>query len=521
MWDELKMFGRYAAGLRAFFKGRMSPEASRGLLKKKLQHREESLIGLLREGVWRNPRSPYLPLFRNAGIEFGDVDALIQREGVDQALVKLRDAGVYVTLDEFKGKKPILRPGLEHPVSHMDFDNPLINAHFEGKTGGTGGTRRRLLIDLGMLEHDAAAQYVFLDSFGLVGRPNGIWRAVPPNNSGIKKPLMMSKMGLGLERWYSELPMRWGPEDFKYSAFGAFTVAVGRLSGYPFPYPQYVPGGKIGTIVDWMAENVKAGRPVNFDSSASSAVRICAEATRTGRDISGTFFRTGSEALTPARVAIIEKARVRVAAHYASSETGPIGMACSEGQEHDDVHVLMSKMAVIQKRAGDHPDNLLLTTLATTSPKLMINIDSGDSGRLVKRHCGCGFGQLGFDQHISEIRSYEKLTCEGILLPASDVLRLVEETLPGAFGGAPTDYQLVEDRVEGLSRVRIAVSPRVGPVDEGAVVEALLSAIHAGGAGGRLMANRLREAKTLSVMRCEPFQTPAAKVMPLFVIRES
>ena len=75
--------------------------------------------------------------------------------------------------------------------------------------------------------------------------------------------------------------------------------------------------------------------------------------------------------------------------------------------------------------------------------------------------------------------------------------------------------------MEGLSRVWIAVSPKIGPVDETAVVEAVLVAIHKGGPGGRLMANRLREAKTLSVMRREPFQSPAAKVMPLFVMRES
>ena len=521
MLDELQMFGRYAAGLRGFFRKKMSLEESRQFLRERVAKREESLLELLRLGVWGNPQSPYLPLFRNAGIDWGGVVELIRREGVDQGLRKLYEAGVYVTTDEFKGKKPIQRPGLEHAVSHTDFDNPLITAHFEGKTGGTGGTRRRLLIDLGMLEHDAAAHYVFLNSFDLVGRPNGIWRAVPPNNSGIKKPLMMSKIGLRLEQWYSELPMRWGPEDFKYSAFGAFTVAVGRLSGYPFPYPQYLPGEKIGIIVDWMAEQVKAGRPVSFDSSASSAVRICAEATRSGRDISGTFFRTGSEALTPARVAIIQKARVRVAAHYATSETGPIAMACAEGRVNDDVHVLMSKMAVIHRADGDHEENLLLTSLAAASPKLMINVDSGDSGRLGQRRCGCGLGQLGFTQHISEIRSYEKLTCEGILLPPADLLRLVEETLPGAFGGAPTDYQLVEDRVEGLSRVRIAVSPKIGPVDETAVVEAVLVAISKGGPGGRLMANRLREAKTLSVMRREPFQSPAAKVMPLFVMRES
>ena len=42
------------------------------------------------------------------------------------------------------------------------------------------------------------------------------------------------------------------------------------------------------------------------------------------------------------------------------------------------------------------------------------------------------------------IRSHEKLTAGGMTLLDTDVIRLLDEVLPARFGGAPTDYQLVE-----------------------------------------------------------------------------
>jgi hypothetical protein len=45
-------------------------------------------------------------------------------------------------MEEFKGRRPIARPGLELPVSPEDFDNPLLERHYEASTGGSKGRAR-------------------------------------------------------------------------------------------------------------------------------------------------------------------------------------------------------------------------------------------------------------------------------------------------------------------------------------------------------------------------------------------
>ena len=82
----------------------------------------------------------------------------------------------------------------------------------------------------------------------------------------------------------------------------------------------------------------------------------------------------------------------------------------------------------------------------------MINVESDDYGVLVKRDCGCPFGSLGFDQHLHGIRSYDKLTSEGMTFLGGELITLVEEILPARFGGHPTDYQFVEEEEGGLKR---------------------------------------------------------------------
>ena len=59
--------------------------------------------------------------------------------GVDGALEQLRDAGVYLTLEEFKGMQPISRPGLNFEPDETDFDNPLATSG--GIQAATSGSR--------------------------------------------------------------------------------------------------------------------------------------------------------------------------------------------------------------------------------------------------------------------------------------------------------------------------------------------------------------------------------------------
>ncbi len=154
-------------------------------------------------------------------------------------------------------------------------------------------------------------------------------------------------------------------------------------------------------------------------------------------------------------------------------EAGLIGIACLAADAPDDVHLLSDKIATIQRERsvgsnGRTVGALFHTTLLAASPKLMLNVESGDYGVREERSCGCGALPTGFRSHLHTIRSYEKLTSEGMSFLGGDLLSLVEHVLPARFGGGPTDYQLVEREREGLPKVSLVVSRVVGQVERGA-----------------------------------------------------
>ena len=190
------------------------------------------------------------------------------------------------------------------------------------------------------------------------------------------------------------------------------------------------------------------------------------------------------------------------------------------------MHLLLDKIALIRRPpAAGSADGVLanvLTTLLPTTPKLLLNLENGDYGVVEERRCGCLFDGLGYAVHLHTIRSYEKLTSEGMTFLRADLVRLLEEVLPARFGGDPTDYQLIEteEAGTGLPRIDLVVSPRVGPVDDGAVKETVLRRLgrldRTGGVG--IFSDRWRQAGTLRVVRQEPYATPVGKVLPLHVL---
>jgi len=115
------------------------------------------------------------------------------------------------------------------------------------------------------------------------------------------------------------------------------------------------------------------------------------------------------------------------------------------------------------------------------------------------------------------VRSHEKLTSEGMTFLGSDLIDLLDEVLPAAFGGAPTDYQLVEEEVGGLPRVTVVVAPSVGPVDEQAVLDTVLRGLSEGPGYKAMMARAWQDGETLRVARREPYATGAGKILSLHV----
>jgi phenylacetate-coenzyme A ligase PaaK-like adenylate-forming protein len=276
-------------------------------------------------------------------------------------------------------------------------------------------------------------------------------------------------------------------------------------------------------VARWLAETKAAGRPAVLDTTASSGVRVSVAARDHGLDIAGTLFRFGGEPLTEAKAKAVAASGSRAVCNYSMGELGRAGVACGQPAALDDVHLVTDKLAVIQREREVGVDStrvgaLLITTLVPSCPKLMLNVETDDYGVLEQRDCGCALGEVGFSVHLHGIRSYEKLTSEGMNFLGPELLSVIEQVLPARFGGSSTDYQLVEEEVDGLPKVAIVVSPRIGQVDEAEVVRTVLEALGQGPSHRGMMAEVWRAGETLRVLRRDPYTTVTAKILPLHVL---
>jgi hypothetical protein len=157
---------------------------------------------------------------------------------------------------------------------------------------------------------------------------------------------------------------------------------------------------------------------------------------------------------------------------------------------------------------------LLVSSLRPTAPLVLLNASMGDAAILEPARCGCPLTALGWTTCLRNIVSFEKLTGEGMTFHDTDVVRILDETLPARFGGGPGDYQLVEDETsDGRSRLRLLVHPHVGPVDAGVVAETFLSALRAPGGARGVAALVWRATGILEVERRVPEATRAGKVL--------
>lgn len=119
---------------------------------------------------------------------------------------------------------------------------------------------------------------------------------------------------------------------------------------------------------------------------------------------------------------------------------------------------------------------------------------------------------VGWHTHLHTVRSFDKLTAGGVAFLDTEIIRVLEETLPARFGGGPTDYQLVEgEAVDGNPRLSLLVSPAVGALDEHALIDTFLRAVGPGSGAERMMELMWRDAGILSLERRPPIVSEGGK----------
>jgi hypothetical protein len=509
---------RFLVRIPALVRRPLDLEAARRAVAIRQAGRTEQFLARLRDVTDGPPGTPYATLLRHAGCSPGDVERLVRADGVEGAARALYRAGVYLTIDEFKGRRPAVRGSLTLHVTPEQLRNRRSALHVQARSSGSRGTGTPVVFDLAFIRGCAAATALFLEARGGLAWDQADWET--PGGGSLFRLLKVASLGRRPARWFTQVHVATPGLHPRYRWSARLLRVASRLSGAEFPPPEHVSLEDPTPIAAWMRGLLDRGTVPHLFTFASSAVRVCQTALAAGIDLSGAQFTLIGEPVTGARLAMVRRTGAAGLPRYGTIECGPIGYGCPLGSAPDDIHVLSDLQVVVQPGPdADRPEvparALLVTSLHPASPFTLLNVAMGDVGTLGPRACGCPLAER-WPLHLEAIRSYEKLTAGGMNFLDIDVVRVLEEILPARFGGAPTDYQLVErEDADGRSGLGLIAHPRLGPLDPGELARVFLSAVSEGSGAERVMSLAWREAGLLRVERREPLATRSGKILHL------
>jgi len=522
--SDMMKYPRLALDLRSFLQNRISLEQSKLIISERLRDREVNFLSRVQKGICQNPRSPYFRLLKIAGCEFGDVESLVKRDGLEGALHGLLEQGVYLSWEEFKGKKEVVRGASRFQFKQSDLDNPFISGWYKGRSSGSRSRGTRTKFDLRNRLDQSVYKLPMLEANDVLDFPLAIWKPVLPAVSGICQVLDFWIMGKPVVRWFSPVDESQVGASLRDKLALRYIIYGGRLWGARLAKPEHVGLARAVEVARWMAAAKSESGRCSLSTSVSPAVKVAQAAAENGLDIEGTHLFASGEPLTEAKRRQIEATGASVSSVYTISEVGRIGIGCRGARATDDLHLVSDSVAMIQhQRKVDHTDMyvnaFLYTPLLPSAPKILLNLESDDYGVVETRSCDCPLGELGLDHHLSNVRSFAKMTGSGMTIIGSDFVRILEEVLPRKYGGAATDYQLLEEEdSQGRTRLSLIISPTVGAVNDGDVIASVLDELRRNVHAGGLTASVWSQAEALQVKRMEPIPR-AGKILTLQLMK--
>lgn len=533
----MRKYIRFITGLHDYFNQRLEPaaalEEAKSLLKERMQRREHNFLNLIKKGIFSYEKSPYLRLMKKPKIIYQDICNWVNQKGLEGALQQLLEEGVYFTVDEFTGKTEVSRNGERFRCTESMFDNPFLSCIYEVRSGATRSAGTRIRIDFEYLRQRSLYDAFLLNVHEALTSPIANWFPVFPGAPGINSSLRFTRIGNPPRRWFSQVDKSQVKVNWEKIWGTNLIFWMAKIKGVPLARPEYVNLNNALEVALWANRMLSSNENCVIYTFATSAVRVCMAAEENNINIKGTIFLVTGETLTSQKRKEIERVGARAVPVYGISEAGVIAAGCNQvhpDQESDHCHIYKDSIAIISHKYlvthfDTEVDSLLFTSLLYESPKLLLNVGMGDYARLSYFKTDCPFGNIGFNSHISSIKSYEKLTGEGVTFVDTDFIRIIEKELPERFGGTSTDYQLVEEEDEkGFSRLRLLISPRVGEVDEDKVVSQFIELLRKSedspeswAQSGTLM---WEQATMIRVRRNFPLPTASGKILPFHLVKQ-
>jgi len=509
-------------GVRRFLNERTTVPRAEEEIRRLLDDRERRFLELVRQRIYGRPTSPYLRLLKIAGCEFSDLWDHTHRYGLEPTLDRLAREGVYLTSEEFKGKKDVVRGAQSFRVSQGDFQRAEVSAGFATQSSGTSNRPVPLFISLDWLAVRTLTMAVFFSAHDLFRYSHVMYDAILPG-SAVNHLLINAKLGKPTDRWFArKIPTtNWLAHTYFYLTT-YLLVLTGKWFGPGFPKPEFIDLPEIRSIVRWISEQNHQGKNSFVITVASSAARIARAAWDMGVSLEGTKFSVAGEPFTKAKEEVINKVGATATTRYAYGGGLNVGFGCGNPLYRDEIHVNQHMLALISNPrspvSGSAIHPFLCSTLHPMAPRLLLNVENGDYATMMNRDCGCPLEKVGFTQHLHTIRSFEKFTSEGMNYFGTDLFEVLEKKMPSEFGGGPSDYQLIEEEDHsGQTRLTLLVHPEVGELDGQRLLTALQEYLSQGSRGNSFMAKVWQVAGTLRVRREAPHASLRGKILPLHI----
>ena len=516
-----------AASVRRFLSEPITLERAKEELRAAVADREDRFLGLVRARVYARPSSPFLKLLRWCGCDYAELEHQVRRYGLEATLERLAAEGVYLTADEAKGKKEVVRGNESFRVDPRSLENTELSANYFSQSSGTSNRPTRSAVSLDRLAIWALIGSVFYAAHDLFSCSHAVYDAALPAGGGLRNLLINAKLGIATDRWFARSVGQMTLGGRYYHFMTRLIVLAGKSAsaGPGLPMPEFISVGDTGRIVDWVRNETRRAKRCCITTAASNAVRIARVAAETAVSLEGTTFLASGEPLTPTKRELIERVGAVVIPMYGFEDLAVrVGYGCPRPAHTDEMHVNWQGLAVVahSRALADGSDirPLLFTSLQPLSPRFFLNVENGDYAALSQRDCGCLLENAGFTLHIHGVRSFEKFTSEGMNYFYGDLFELFEKTLPAEFGGGPGDYQLIEEEdAGGQTRLTLLLHPAVDGVDEAKLIARLKEALRSGASGGRFMTDIWQNAGTLRVLREPPRASARGKILPLHITR--
>jgi len=455
------------------------------------------------ESVQRIPGHPISTMLRISGWSLEKLRRRLPDAGLEQTLRDLAHDGVWLEADEVKCRKPLIRHGQRIPFSPVDLD------HVRGPsvplgTSGTSGPRTKNPTDLSGFELQASYKRAMLSALGALDLPVVLYYPAP-SAAGIAQLLAFALAGKPPDAWFCHLPEA-NSSAMPWSLWLRALAAMAAATGIRLPLPRLAEVEQPERLVTWLRRSAPRGAVVA--TFAGSALRLQAYAEKIQLPLPPSIFILGGEPITARKRALLENRGHRVYPWYGAVDAGRIAIGCLKPEAADDMHLLSDRFAAIEWQG-----RLLLTSLLPAVHKRYLNTDCGDLATVERRSCGCPLGELGLEFHLRDVRSVQKFCLEGITLPADLVHRLADEILPTRCGGAPTDYQLLEEEGEdGWTRLVVRVAPEL-VVAADKVIEMVHQVLLEASGGAPALALRIRRSGVVTVVRERPRFSRGGKLL--------